>query len=70
MRLLSWFHSRRSDAEARRAAQAMRKRYGDRAHDLASTFVTNAADDGDEKARRHWSAIRAELQRITRRQSR
>ena len=65
MWLLSWLSGRRSDTEAQRAAQAMRRRYGDQADDLASTFVTNAVDDGDEKARRHWSAIRAELRRIT-----
>jgi hypothetical protein len=65
MRLLSWLNGRRSDTEAQQAAQAMRRRYGDQADDLASKFVANAADDGDEKARRHWSAIRAELRRIT-----
>jgi hypothetical protein len=43
----------------------LRKRYGDRAGELASTFVENAAEDGDEEARRHWSAVRAELRRIT-----
>jgi len=60
MRLLSWLHGR---PEAVRAAQALRKRYGDRAGELASEFVANAADDGDEKAKRHWTAVCAELRR-------
>ena len=65
MRLLSWLSGRRSDTEAQRAAQAMRRRYGEQAYELANTFVANAADDGDQKARRHWSAIRAELRGLT-----
>ncbi len=65
MRLPSWLPGKPTSTEVRRAAQAMRRRYGDRADELASRFVANAVDDGDEKARRHWSAIRAELRRIT-----
>jgi hypothetical protein len=65
MRLVSWLQGKQSTAEARRTAQALRRRYRDRADELASTFAANAADDGDEKAQRHWSAVRAELRRIT-----
>ena len=64
MRLLSWLQGTRPSAEVGRAAQVMRRRYGDRAYELVSTFVTNAADDGNEDARRHWTAVRAELRRI------
>jgi hypothetical protein len=64
MRLLSWLQGTRRSTEVRQAAQAMRRRYGDRAYELASTFVTNAADDGNEVARRHWAAVRTELLRI------
>ena len=62
MRLLSWLHGR---AKALRAARALRKRYGNRAGELASTFVANAAEDGDEEARRHWNAVHTELRRTT-----
>jgi hypothetical protein len=65
MRLLSWLRRRLSTSAALRAARALRRRYGDQAGELASTFVTNAADDDDEEARRHWSAVCVELQRIT-----
>jgi hypothetical protein len=65
MRLLSWLRGRQSTPAALRAARALRKRYGDQAGELASMFVANAADGGDEEARGHWSAVCAELRRIT-----
>ena len=64
MRLLSWLQRPWPSFRARRAAQALRRRYGPRAYDLASTFITTAADEGDEKAQRHWSAVLDELRRI------
>jgi hypothetical protein len=65
MRLLSWLRGRQSTSAALRAARALRKRYGDQAGELASTFVANAVEAGDEEARRHWNAVYVELQRIT-----
>ena len=61
----SWLQRRRARGDARRAAEDMRDRYGVDADRLVDTFLRNADDDGKEQARRHWRAVRSELERIT-----